>query len=102
MCFHFLPFGPLGIWFPRASRGSGPASQVICSRVSFFPVLYAAGAQVKGHTVFSDGFRSEGEVSLLAAKVDGDLDCHGGRLTRALFLGDCRHYAADRQDCEGK
>ncbi len=43
--------------------------------------LNANGATVKGCVFLSNGFRAEGEVLLLGAQIEGDLDCEGGAFT---------------------
>ena len=45
--------------------------------------LNADGAKIRGSVFFRDGFKAEGEVSLLGATIGGDLDCDGAQLSNA-------------------
>src|SRR5262249_27556987 len=45
--------------------------------------LNAAGMKVGGSVFLRNGFKADGEVSLLGTTIDGDLDCSGAQLSNA-------------------
>ena len=47
---------------------------------SISEALDATGAEVGGDVFLDEGFTADGEVSLLGARIDGQLSCRGGRL----------------------
>ena len=59
--------------------------------------LDANGVEVKTHVFVSDGFTAEGGVILANAKIDGQLDCSGGR-----FIGNNKALALDAKGVEVK
>jgi hypothetical protein len=80
LSFVSVPF-PLGLCRCRFTDDADltstdlPALNLAGSQVQS---VTADGANVKGGVFLNDGFRAEGGVRLLGARIGGDLDCSGG------------------------
>ena len=61
--------------------------------------LIADGMQVKGNVFLDDGFKAEGEVRLLGARISGNLECSNGHFINKNKEGGA--LIADRMQVEG-
>lgn len=84
-----VPFDLLFGWcsFECSITAYGTRVQSITMKGSQVPGLSADGLEARGGVSLSEGFEACGEVSLLGARIGGDLYCTGGRF-----------YGGDGQD----
>jgi len=55
----------------------------LCLKGSHTRDINADGITVEGSVFLRNGFRSEGQVQFIRAKIQGDLDCHGAQFVTA-------------------
>ncbi len=70
-------FGPSSILLANAETRGISLSGSACGGV------FADGASITGSVFLDEGFKATGEVSLIGAKIDGQLNCQGATLSNA-------------------